>query len=142
LVRQEVTVAEVATEHRVDRSTIMRIHGGQTRTCPRSGTRLLSVLKSRSPARTSTGRSECRVGYVPPNDEHEGRGKATRKARPAGLEQARLRRLGRHRPARQTRPTQGSDDVAYFERGRSLLTCWGRFRLYVARRDGWAAALG
>jgi putative transposase len=51
------------------------------------------------------------VGYVTPNDEHEGRGKAIRKARQAGLEQARLRRLARHRQARQTRPTQGSDDV-------------------------------
>ena len=51
------------------------------------------------------------VGYVTPNDEHEGRGKAIRKARQAGLEQARLRRLARHRLARQTRPTQGPDDV-------------------------------
>jgi len=51
------------------------------------------------------------VGYVTPNDEHEGRGKAIRKARQAGLEQARLRRLARHRQARQNRPTQGPDDV-------------------------------
>jgi len=51
------------------------------------------------------------VGYVTPNDEHEGRGKAIRKARQAGLEQARLRRLARHRQARQTRPTPGPDDV-------------------------------
>jgi len=51
------------------------------------------------------------IGYVTPNDEHEGRGPAIRKARQAGLEQARLRRLARHRQARQTRPTQGPDDV-------------------------------
>lgn len=51
------------------------------------------------------------VGYVTPNDEHEGRGKTIRKARQAGLEQARLRRLARHRLARQTRPTQGPNDV-------------------------------
>jgi transposase InsO family protein len=51
------------------------------------------------------------VGYVTRNDEHEGRGKAIRKARQAGLEQARLRRLARHQLARQTRPTQGPDDV-------------------------------
>ena len=33
------------------------------------------------------------IGYVTPNDEHDGRGAAIRKAREAGLEQARLRRL-------------------------------------------------
>jgi putative transposase len=51
------------------------------------------------------------VGYVTPDDEHEGRGPAIRKARRAGLEQARIARLARHRQARQTRPTQGPDDV-------------------------------
>jgi Winged helix-turn helix len=33
------------------------------------------------------------IGYVTPNDEHQGRGPAIRKAREAGLEQARLQRL-------------------------------------------------
>lgn len=42
------------------------------------------------------------IGYVTPNDEHEGRGSAIRKAREAGLESARLRRLAYHRNARQT----------------------------------------
>jgi putative transposase len=51
------------------------------------------------------------IGYVTPNDEHEGRGDAIRKARQAGLEQARLHRLATHRRARQTRPTQDPDDV-------------------------------
>ena len=51
------------------------------------------------------------VGYVTPDDEHEGRGKAIRKARQAGLEQARLRRLAQHRQTRKTRPTPGPDDV-------------------------------
>jgi putative transposase len=37
------------------------------------------------------------IGYVTPNDEHEGRGAAIRKAREAGLEAARLRRLAYHR---------------------------------------------
>ena len=37
-----------------------------------------------------------------PDDEHEGRGRAIRKAREAGLEAARLRRLAYHRS---TRPT-------------------------------------
>jgi putative transposase len=41
------------------------------------------------------------IGYVTPNDEHEGRGKAIRKAREAGLEAARLRRLAYHRQQRQ-----------------------------------------
>ncbi len=44
------------------------------------------------------------IGYVTPNDEHEGRGEAIRKARKAGLEQARLRRLAKHRNARKTEP--------------------------------------
>jgi putative transposase len=51
------------------------------------------------------------VGYVTPDDEHEGRGKAIRKARQAGLEQARLRRLAWHREHRHTPPTRDPDDV-------------------------------
>ena len=51
------------------------------------------------------------VGYVCPNDEHEGRGEAIRKARQAGLEQARVHRLAWHRDNRQTPPTQDPDDV-------------------------------
>ena len=47
------------------------------------------------------------VGYVTPNDEHEGRGPAIRKARQAGLENARQRRLAFHRRARQDRPAPG-----------------------------------
>ena len=37
------------------------------------------------------------IGYVTPDDEHEGRGKEIRKARKAGLEAARQRRLAYHR---------------------------------------------
>lgn len=51
------------------------------------------------------------IGYVTPNDEHQGRGKAIRKARQAGLEQARLRRLAWHRQHRHDGPTPGPDDV-------------------------------
>jgi putative transposase len=51
------------------------------------------------------------IGYVTPDDEHQGRGEAIRKARQAGLEQARLHRLAEHRQDRQTRPTQDPDDV-------------------------------
>ena len=51
------------------------------------------------------------IGYVTPNDEHEGRGDQIRKARQAGLEQARQRRLARHRQNRHTQPTQDPDDV-------------------------------
>jgi hypothetical protein len=40
------------------------------------------------------------IGYVCPNDEHEGRGEAIRKAREAGLEQSRQRRLAWHRQHR------------------------------------------
>jgi putative transposase len=51
------------------------------------------------------------IGYVTPNDEHEGRGEAIRKAREAGLEQARLHRLAWHRQHRQDQPVQEPDDV-------------------------------
>jgi transposase InsO family protein len=51
------------------------------------------------------------VGYVTPDDEHEGRGEAIRKAREAGLEQARLRRLATHRAEREDTTTPGPADV-------------------------------
>lgn len=51
------------------------------------------------------------VGYVTPNDEHEGRGEAIRKARQAGLEQARLRRLACHRRHRHDQLIEDPDDV-------------------------------
>lgn len=51
------------------------------------------------------------IGYVCPNDEHDGRGEAIRKARQAGLETSRLRRLARHRRQRQDEPVQEPDDV-------------------------------
>jgi len=47
------------------------------------------------------------VGYVTPNDEHEGRGELIRKARQAGLEHARLARLAYHRRTRKDRQQQG-----------------------------------
>jgi hypothetical protein len=48
---------------------------------------------------------------VTPNDEHEGRGEAIRKARQAGLEQARLRRLAWHRKHRDDQPIEDPDDA-------------------------------
>jgi transposase InsO family protein len=51
------------------------------------------------------------IGYVTPDDEHEGRGPAIRKAREAGLEAARLRRLTYHRQQRPPHPDTGPDDV-------------------------------
>jgi transposase InsO family protein len=51
------------------------------------------------------------IGYVCPNDEHEGRGEAIRKARQAGLETSRRRRLAWHREHRHDQPTQEPDDV-------------------------------
>ena len=50
------------------------------------------------------------IGYVTPDDEHEGRGEAIRKARQAGLEQSRLRRLSWHRH-HHYRQDLRSDDV-------------------------------
>lgn len=51
------------------------------------------------------------IGYVTPLDEHEGRGPAIRKAREAGLEAARLRRLTYHRNQPQQHPDRRPDDV-------------------------------
>jgi putative transposase len=51
------------------------------------------------------------IGYVTPDDEHEGRGEAIRKAREAGLEQARHRRLAWHRWHRHPQPHQGPGNV-------------------------------
>jgi len=51
------------------------------------------------------------LGYVTPNDEHEGRGETIRRARRDGLEKARLRRLAQHRAERDNLPTRGPRDV-------------------------------
>jgi putative transposase len=51
------------------------------------------------------------IGYVTPNDEHEGRGPAIRKAREAGLESARLRRMAYHRNEHLQQPDRGPQDV-------------------------------
>jgi transposase InsO family protein len=51
------------------------------------------------------------IGYVTPDDEHEGRGPAIRKAREAGLEAARLRRLAYHRNRHHQHPDRGPHDV-------------------------------
>ncbi len=51
------------------------------------------------------------IGYVTPDDEHEGRGEAIRKAREAGPEQARLHRLARHRAEREDTTSKGPGDV-------------------------------
>jgi transposase InsO family protein len=51
------------------------------------------------------------IGYVTPDDEHEGRGPDIRKAREAGLEAARLRRLTYHRQQRLPQPDPRPNDV-------------------------------
>jgi len=50
------------------------------------------------------------IGYVTPDDEHEGRGEAIRKAREAGLEQARQARLAYHRGRREDRSRHHPQD--------------------------------
>jgi transposase InsO family protein len=51
------------------------------------------------------------IGYVTPNDEHEGRGPAIRKAREAGLEQAHLQRLAWHREHHHSELSEEPGDV-------------------------------
>lgn len=59
----------------------------------------------------NTVRLHAGIGYVTPDDEHEGRGEAIRKAREAGLEQARLKRLARHRADREQSNQPGPPNV-------------------------------
>ena len=51
------------------------------------------------------------IGYVTPNDEHEGRGEAIRQARRDGMARARQHRLAAHRAERENQPTEGPRDV-------------------------------
>ena len=62
-------------------------------------------------ARYNGIRLHAGIGYVTPLDEHEGRGPAIRKAREAGLEAARVRRLTYHRNQAQQQPDRRPDDV-------------------------------
>lgn len=100
LIRQEVTVADVAS--------------AQPWPCARShSTSVGGRVPRRVDAATKAGgvRLHQGIGYACPDDEHEGRGEAIRRAREAGLEQARLRRLARHRAERENTTNQGSADV-------------------------------
>ena len=51
------------------------------------------------------------IGYVTPDDEHQGRGPAIRQARRTGLEASRQQRLAFHRQTRHHRPAPGPGDV-------------------------------
>ncbi len=52
------------------------------------------------------------IGYVTPDDEHNGRGPAIRKARRDGLDQARQTRIDYHRQQRHDNPPDGTEDAA------------------------------
>jgi putative transposase len=54
----------------------------------------------------NTVRLHAGIGYVTPDDEHEGRGPAIRKARRDGLAAARARRIDYHRQQRQPQPPE------------------------------------
>jgi len=49
-------------------------------------------------------RLHASIGYVTPNDEHEGRGDAIRQARRDGLDQARQNRINYRRAQQQAAP--------------------------------------
>jgi transposase InsO family protein len=68
----------------------------------------LAVIRTRY----NTVRLHAGIGYVTPDDEHSGRGPAIRKAREAGLETARLRRLAYHRNQPQQHPNPRPQDDA------------------------------
>ena len=57
----------------------------------------------------NTVRLHAGIGYVTPDDEHEGRGEQIRKARQAGLEAARLRRIAYHRGQPKPDPSVNSE---------------------------------
>lgn len=65
----------------------------------------LAVVRTRY----NSVRLHAGIGYVTPDDEHEGRGNAIRKAREAGLEAARLRRLAYHRREQEAGPDRRPD---------------------------------
>jgi putative transposase len=62
---------------------------------------VLRAELDRLQAEWNSVRLHAGIGYVTPNDEHEGRGEQIRKAREAGLERARQNRLAHHRATRQ-----------------------------------------
>ncbi len=62
-------------------------------------------------AEYNTVRLHAGIGYVTPDDEHRGHGEAIRKAREAGLEHARLRRLAQHREQRKNPTKQEPGNV-------------------------------
>lgn len=49
-------------------------------------------------------RLSAAIGYVTPDDEHEGRGEAIRQARRDGLDQARAERINYRRNLKETQP--------------------------------------
>jgi putative transposase len=57
----------------------------------------------------NTVRLHAGIGYVTPDDEHEGRGPAIRKARRDGLAAARAKRIDYHRKQRQPQPPESPD---------------------------------
>ncbi len=83
LVRGESTIAEAADRAGVDRSTVMKL-------------RQLERIR----VDYNTVRLHAGLGYVTPDDEHEGRGPKIRKARQAGLNRARRQRIAYHRKQR------------------------------------------
>jgi len=60
----------------------------------------LATELDRARTEYNTVRLHASIGYVTPDDEHEGRGDAIRKARRDGLDQARQERLDHHRRSR------------------------------------------
>jgi transposase InsO family protein len=80
------------------------------------------LLSIRDPATLRSELAVCRahyngvrlhegIGYVCPDDEHEGRADTIRQARRKGLEHAHQRRLAWHRQHRHHQPIQDPDDV-------------------------------
>ena len=59
----------------------------------------------------NTSRLHSGIGYVTPNDEHEGRGEAIRAARRAGLQRAAQARLAYHREQRNNQHNPEDPDV-------------------------------
>lgn len=60
-------------------------------------------------AQYNTVRLHAGIGYVTPDDEHEGRGPAIRKARQDGMTAARAKRIAYHRDRNQQEPPEAPD---------------------------------
>jgi len=88
-----------------------RDHQGRVATPTRDRRPRGPCVWSSTPSEYNSVRLHQGIGYITPDDEHEGRGEAIRQARRDGLTKARQQRLAHHRAERENQPTRGPRDA-------------------------------